>query len=99
MESDSIDELKEIWDKDETIKVRELISKEDLEDRELNQPITLQVELPKLIFNFIETYTDFLGISKELFLEKCVMSMVETILKELPKLPLGNFSKLPLSAI
>ena len=99
MESKSLEELKELWETDGTIKVRELISKEELEDEELNQTITLHVPLMKRVVDLIENYTSLLGITTETFLEKCVMSMVEKLSKEVSKSPMGEVSKLSLSSL
>ena len=99
MEKINFEELKELWDNDRTIKVRDLISKEELENEELNQTITLQVPLMKLIVDFIEKYTSLLGITTETFLERSVMSMVEKILKEASKLPMNEVSKFPIDAL
>jgi len=99
MEKISVEELKELWDNDRTLKVRDLISKEDLENEELNQTITLQVPLMKLIVDFIEKYISLLGITIETFLERSVMSMVEKILKEASKLPMNEVSELPISSL
>ena len=96
MEKINFEELKELWDNDRTIKVRDLISKEELENEELNQTITLQVPLMKLIVDFIEKYISLLGITIETFLEKCVMSMIEKILKDASNLTMNEVSEFPI---
>lgn len=96
MEKHTFEELKELWENDGTIKVRELISKEDLEDREFNQIITLHVPLMKRVVDLIEKYTSLLGITIETFLEKCVMSMIEKILKDASNLTMNEVSEFPI---
>ena len=92
----SVEELKMLWENDSTVKIRTVLSKEDLEDLENNQLVIFEISLEKNFVSLIENYCSLLGITKEVFLEYSVMSMVKNVLKEISSLSMYEIAKMPI---